>query len=266
MRIGNKGQMNTMNTIFAVIAVIAGLSICAVVLAAFFPASETATNVTKIYPYATLNSSMSDNTHGVPNYWENVYYDNRIAVLDNYGITNHFLQDNDNGCCFWYQTMTLPAYDSILSATISFKYQLSDNSGLLAAGAKENLVVFLGRPGGDNVLVWDNLSWIAADNTTWHSQDNDVTSKINAAGTYTLYLYDNAVTVGNAVNDNVVVRWDDASLTINVENITSKSANSVLGGIENMGWASIGLMAVGIIVLAAFVIVILVRRMGGVSV
>jgi len=165
------------------------------------------------YTDVTLNSDFSDNTNGIPDNWENVVTENRIAVLDNYGITNRFLQDNDNGICYWYQTLAISnLYDSVSSATVNFAYQISDNSGL--DGGSHKLKVLLGRPGGDNVTIWENLSEIAADNGTWHTQENTVTSYINATGTYTFYLFDNAVTAGDADTDNVVVRWDNASLSV----------------------------------------------------
>ena len=169
----------------------------------------------------TLNSAITDNTNGIPDNWENVVTENRIAVLDNYGITNHFLQDNDNGICYWYQTLAINLNDGVSSATVNFAYQISDNSGL--DGGSHKLKVLLGRPGGDNITVWENLSEIAADNDTWHTQENTVTSYINATGTYTFYLFDNAVTAGDADTDNVVVRWDNASLTIKTKTETYTS-------------------------------------------
>jgi len=204
-----------------VLAMVVMLLVGGMIIAEFYTsAKESAIKHTD----QTLNSTITDNTNGVPNSWENVVTENRIAVLDNYGITNHFLQDNDNGICYWYQTLAVSLYDGVSSATVNFAYQVSDNSGL--DGGSHKLKVLLGRPGGDNVTVWENLSEIAADNDTWYTQENTVTSYINATGTYTLYLFDNAVTVGDADTDNVVVRWDNASLTVNP-------------------WESIGLTEVG---------------------
>jgi len=266
LRHNERGQM--LETAFTAISLVIGLSVGAIVLANIFPATETAATVTVVVPYTTLNSAMSDNTYGVPTHWENVVSDNRVAIMDNangksVGAGLHFLQDNDNGGCYWYQTLSVSINDGVVSAPVSFRYQLSDNSGLAGALATHVIRVKLGRPGGDNITVWENLSRIVADNATWYTQENDMASYITASGAYTLYLYDNAVTVGDATKDNVSVRWDDASLIVNTENITSKAALNTLYGIESLGWTGIGLLAVAIIVLAAVVIVGYVRLMGG---
>ena len=175
--------------------------------------------------FVTVNSTMDDNTHGVPTGWDNHYTDNRIANLDNAGIANHFLQDNDNGICYWFQDLAVGSLGStgVTSATVSFAYQVSDNSGLEGvAGSYHRLKVILQRPGGDNVTIWENLSHVPADNATWHTQDNTITTSINATGTYILYLFDNAYTTGvPSANDNVVVRWDDASLSITISDYST---------------------------------------------
>lgn len=163
--------------------------------------------------HQTANSTF-DNTES----WDNSVSGGCLAVFENWGPgRDNVVGDNiDNtgsgGICYFYQSLTVNSYDGVSSATVQASYLISDNSGL------ENLTIAvrLERPSGDNVdiIVVDNTNHVA-DNSTWYAVDNDVTSLINGAGTYRLFLFDNAARVDTSGFDNLaMIRWDNASLVV----------------------------------------------------
>lgn len=160
----------------------------------------------------TLNSTFDDTVS-----WENATSGASLAIFENWGPgTDNVIGDNiDNtaggGTCNYSQSVVVPAYDGVTSAGIQAKYLITDNKGL------ETLIIAvrLERPGGDNVdiILVDNTNKVS-DNSTWYTVDNDVTSSINASGTYKLHLFDNATRTGTD-NDNLkMIRWDNASLEV----------------------------------------------------
>lgn len=146
--------------------------------------------------------------------WDNQTTDNSTAAWSDNGVTtaDNYVGDNCGGgtsICFFYQSITVPTYDSVTSATISADWSIDENENL----EDIHIRVRLGRPGGDNVEVY------YADNTThtensWQSVDNTITSSINAAGAYTLYLYDNTTRASDSADNSVSARWDNASLSV----------------------------------------------------
>lgn len=167
------------------------------------------------HPYSTLNSTFSDNenTGMSPDNWDNVVTDNRVAFWDN---DNLWLEMSDNGLGYWFQSLSVTTlYNRVGSATISFAYNFGDNTGLDDASATHVIRCIMENPAGENTIIWENDSWIPADNDTWYTQENDVSSLITTAGTYKIFLQDNACTWGiDSADDNVVWRWDNASLVI----------------------------------------------------
>lgn len=142
--------------------------------------------------------------------WDNIdvgYLDNMVE--DNLGGTS------DNTIApvgYWYQNLTVPTYNGVTTASVAAKWQLCDNTLM------ENLWVYviLGRPGGDNVIIYnsDNDNIVVADNTAWFTVDNNVTTHINSAGVYTIYLQDNCDRSDDCHENFVSVRWDNASLSV----------------------------------------------------
>jgi len=213
--------------------------------------------------------------------WDNASTgDNLVLQWDNWGATDYAVWDNKGPQAIigertvtwtrWYQTLTLPTYSgSITSASITGSYLLSDNT----EAENISLYVYLERPGGDNITILEleNTSslWIA-DNSSFTSVDNTVTSYINAAGTYTLFMQDNIdrVALADGGSDNYVgIVWTAANLTITAETTPNPDydadALAAYNNVVTLSWAGIGLMAVAIIIIAASVILGVVRGFGG---
>lgn len=275
MKMSQRGQMNT-GMVWSIIIMLVSISIGGLVFGRIITTTETeAEGSGEEKAYATLNSAITDNGGGtspIPTHWENAYFtgDNRRGYIDNVGVLggggtvgdNHYLQDNDNGTFWWYQTLEIPYSNDISSASVSFKYQISDNSGLGGSGAWHFLKVILGTS-TENYTIWDNRyngdGHIAADNNTWHTQENDITDFISAgATTYTLYLYDNCRTVSTSANtDNVVVRWDDITLTVTTYDMGI--AENIVGDVGGAGTSLFPLIIL-MVTISVFVAIISVLK------
>ena len=209
------------------------------------------------YSYGLLNTDFSDNTGNVPDDWDNVVTDNRLAYLD---TTNNWIYENgDNGTVYWHQDLTVSnLYDGVTSATISARFKLGDNTGLTNLTAR----VYLENASNDNITIWETTS---KDNSTgWISIDNNVTPYITATGTYTLFLWENVLTGGA---NNVYTFWDDTNLSVLVQdNYIDPDAQAARNNLVALSWAGIGLMAVAIVIIAAAMILAIVRGFGTVQV
>jgi hypothetical protein len=161
----------------------------------------------------TFESTVSDN-------WDNITQDNAGAVWsgESNEVTDNWIGDNCGGSvstCIFYQSMILPAHNGVTSADVTGAYSISDNSSL----DDMNIYVVLERPGGDNIyiiLLENTSALLTADNDTWTDIDNDVSSYINAAGTYTLYLQDNSTRSEDVADNYMSVRWDNVTFTTTV--------------------------------------------------
>lgn len=197
-----------MGAVLTVIGVLVAIIVGGLVFAKIHEATEEQLEGTgTTYPYTTINSTFTDNTDN----WDNAVTDNSTGLWENISGNGVISDNTDNGTCEWYQSLIVSnIYDEVDSATITAKYQLSDNTAL------ENLQikVILDDGTDNNVILLVDNTLHAADNSTWYTVDNDVSSYITAAGTYYIRLWDN--TERNAPGDNYVsVRWDNVTLTVN---------------------------------------------------
>ena len=155
--------------------------------------------------------------------WENASSgDNNSLVWDNWAGSDNAVWDNvgdtEGGTAVWtrwYQSVTIPTtYSGVTSATITGAYLLSDNTD----AENLNLYVYLERPGGDNVTILELENTTAlwtADNDTWTTLENTVTTSINAGGTYTLFLQDNVHRLPSAAGENYVgFVWDNWNISV----------------------------------------------------
>lgn len=201
-----------------------------------------------------LNTSFTDNTGSTPDYWTDVTSgENRLCSWDN---VNFWVYENgDNGLAGWYQSLTVSAFDSVNSATLSARYKLGDNTGITSITVKAMI-----ENSTENITIWQSTS---ADNSaSWISIDNNVASYITVTGTYKLWLWENIRTTND---NNNFTYWNDANLVVN-SNITivDPAAQATYNNTVVLAWAGIGLMALSIVVLAAVTILSIVRSgLGG---
>ncbi len=211
------------------------------------------------YTSATTNSTLTDNVDG----WIG---DNGV----NDGETSHWgVWDSDLGVLIiasenaetvdnagWYQFLTIASiYDGVDSATLTFDYNLVENTQLVSC-----TVYGILDDGTDNNVIYS----ASADNKLVGSQtvENDVTSYITAAGTYAIWMQ--AEIEGTDTSDNIRIQFDNASLTVNIhDDYVDPDAQAAYDRVFVLSWAGIGLMAVAIIILAASVILGIVRGFGG---
>ena len=163
----------------------------------------------------TANSDLSDNTGDVPDNWENLE-EPAISTVTNAWNASEYLTvtrtdngDNiENG--IWYQSLTISSTrDGISSATASYEYRCIDNENIASAVVRVQLC-----NGTDNTtLLVDNIT--AEESASWTAIENDVSSVINATGTYTLYLRAEISAVNTyGEGASAIVGFDDASLTV----------------------------------------------------
>lgn len=214
------------------------------------------------------NTSFSDNTGNVPDNWDNaVEGDNITNAWSSSGYVT--VTRTDNGTIVdntensnWYQSVTVSSIgDGICSAVVSYKYRVMDNDN-----ATSIVIQVLLDDGSDNTtLLNENVT--ASESASWTSGENSVADNITAAGTYTLHLRTEIIPDNSKAASNIQVGWDDANLIISAE-ITSNpdydaDALATYNNVVTLSWAGIGLMAVAIVILAASVILGVVRGFGG---
>ncbi len=268
-----KGQAGAVNT---QIQLIVSLMVAVIVVYQLFVSGVGPTSDRLI----TADTIMLDQDFAFgPTYWDNASTGDNNTLND--GIwtgTDYAVWDNTGPQApagtraatwtRWYQSLTLPAYeDGVTAASISVSFLLSDNTEIDADNC--SLYVTLQRPGGDNVVILsieNNTSLMAADNTTFTTIDNDITSSITAAGTYILFLQDNIdrVAAADAGSDNYGgFVWTNASMSITADTsinpVYDAAALAAFQNVQLLAWAGIGLMAVVIIILAAAVLMQVIR-------
>lgn len=270
LRRNERGQM--FEAVFAAISLVVGLSIGTIILGNLFTASEQAATIIVVVPYANVNSTFADNTgvatnpdngwaqyveNGATNAWNSGGYVT-VTSTENDAITKTL----DSGV--WYQRVAISdVYDGVVSAATSFKFRVLDNDNaqsILVRGLLDNST--------DNITLFSENMLESDDLGAWVTVDNNVASYVDAAGTYTLWLRVDMVGFDDGATNPTtawsgIVGFDDASLAVSVDNITSEAALGALANIESLSWTGLGLLAVSIIVLAAVVIVGYVRLMGG---
>lgn len=203
--------------------------------------------------------------------WENASAgDNMSTYWDNWdgpGGANHMVWDNvglDNNSgagaqwASWYQSVTIPSYNDVVSARITGRYTVCDNT----QAENISLYVYLERPGGDNIpiLLLENTSALfVADNTSWTAIDNTITDNINASGAYVLFLNDNidrwdGVGVTGAPAENYRgVAWDNMTFTVVTRNLVTYTG--VVAGLILYGPTIVTIIFIGLFVFAVFVII-----------
>lgn len=180
------------------------------------------------YNYVTLNSAFSDNTGNMPDNWENLtepaVSDNVTNAWNTIGyltVTRDNCADNfENGV--WYQSLVVSSiYDEVSTATLSFKWRLIDNENIEAIYIRVYLC-----DATDNTLIFesDNIENTAA----WNTQENSVTSVVDAAGTYTIYLRAE-IDPHDSDTPNVEVGWNDVSLSVDTydESVGEETAEGI---------------------------------------
>lgn len=189
-------KLDTRTLLKVAVGIIFGLAILPA-LGVLVSGAQTYTYTT----YQTLNTGFSENTVDVPDNWDNIVTDNRVA----YWSTNNYIYENgDNGTVYWHQSLAVTDLsDGVSSATIVAKFRLKDNDALTSFTAR----VLLDN-GTDNIVIWESTS--TENSASYTSIENNVSSYITATGTYYIRLFDN-VAVTN--DNNIEVRWDDVSLT-----------------------------------------------------
>lgn len=211
--------------------------------------------------YVTLNADLSDNTGNVPDNWDNLTEPAASGYITNAWNASEYLTttrdtaagDNfENGA--WYQALTVSSiYDEVSTATLSFKWRLIDNDNIEAIYIRVYLC-----DGTDNTLIFEDNS---IENTaTWNTQENSVTSVVDAAGTYVVYLR-SEIDPDDANVPNVVVGWDDASLSVSA--YSRSYADNSFSSIQKTGWGGYPLIGVVVIILVAALIIGLMVRFGG---
>ena len=223
--------------------------------------------------YALSNASLSENTGDMPDDWENLtepavsdYVTNAWNSSGYLTVTRTDNGDNmENG--IWCQRLSVTnIYDGVDSATLSYKFRVIDNEN---AGSIVVKVLLDSGAGKENFTLYeDNVT--ADESASWTSVENDVSDNIIAAGTYAVWLrvevnpaHGNPDEVGTD-GSSCIVGWDDVSLTTRTyDDYIDPDAQAARSNLETLAWAGIGLMAVAIIVLAASVILGVVRGFGG---
>lgn len=192
-------KLETKSIIGIVAALIVGLMLSPLIIS-FVSSAQPYSYTT----YQTLNSSFTDNdAENSPAYWDNVVTVNRVA---HWSQPSGYVFDNaDNGTAEWYQSVAVSSlHDGVSSATIAAKFRLKDNDALTSFTGQ----VLLDN-GTDNIVIWESTS--TENSASYTSIENDILSYITTTGTYTIRLSDE-VEVTN--DNNIEVRWDDASLTV----------------------------------------------------
>jgi len=201
---------------------------------------------------AVTNTTFTD----LPGDWDNATWGDNVNAEgeNNAGIWENMVWDNCGptpagaASCLFYQDITVPTHDSVTTARITAEWQLVENDNL----DNFTVAVILGRPGGDNVEIYvmDNTIHAESD-STWYSVDNTITSSINAAGVYILYLEDNTDRLGPNTPDNYVsCRWDNATFSVTTVVHPQYAENLVddAGGYAEENFPLLGLViTVGII-------------------
>lgn len=199
------------------------------------------------YTDQTLNSDFSDNTGAVPNHWDNYKENNATNAWNASGYITTTVTDNldkyENG--IWYQALTVSSiHDEIKSATLNFKWRLIDNDNLSAIALKVYLY-----DGTDNTLIWSSDN---KENTaTWNSQENSVTSVVDAVGTYTVYLRAEIKPDNTEAASKIIAGWDDVGLTVNTyDKSVGEGTATDIGDIGGTIFSIMAILAlVGIILL-----------------
>lgn len=215
-----------------------------------------------------VNASFSDNTGNKVDNWDNTVEGTGIVNAWNSGgyVT---VTRTDNGLAVdnlensnWYQSMTISSIgDGVCSAAVSYSYRVIDNDNAISIVIK----VLLDDGSDNTILLNENVT--TGKSASWTSGENNVLDNVDAAGTYTLYLRTEIVPDNSKAASNIQVGWTSANLTVSTETKTNPyydaDARASYDRTVVMAWAGIGLMALAIIVLAASVILTIVRGTGG---
>lgn len=233
------------------IAMIVALAIGVIVVGYLFSAMELP-KTTTYTTYTTTNPAFTSNATG----WDNYVESNAVNDWNSGGYITTTVTDNldvyENG--IWSQALSVASiYDGVTSATLSFKYRIIDNDNLSAIG----LAVYLDN-GTDNNLIWVSTS--TAESESWTTQENNVASVVTAAGTYTVYLRAEIKPDTTEAASNIVVGFDDASLSVVAsETAVDAAAKSAYDNIQAFSWIAMTLMSLGIIIFGAMVVLSYVR-------
>jgi hypothetical protein len=204
--------------------------------------------------YATVNPAFTDNAAR----WDNRVEDNAVNAWNPLGFVTVTTTDNDaitdNG--IWSQGITVAAFDNVVSARTTFRFRVIDNLGRssIVVRALLNATELFRATLVENTAVWTTV-------------DNNVAPFITVGGTYTLHLRAELLGAGPSVN--LQVGFDDARLAVrtSARNVPNPDfcadALEAYNNVVTLSWAGIGLMAVAIIILAASVIIGVVRGFGG---
>jgi len=154
----------------------------------------------------------------------------------------------------WWQSITVPAHDDLISASITGDFIFGDNT----EAENVNVWVYLQRPALDNITILslENTSalWLS-DNATWIAFDNTLTdSTINDAGEYTLFLCDNIDRREGATAENWVgIIWDNVNLTI--ETYQAGYLENAIGDVESQTDTGFGLGSLVPLIVAAIALI-----------
>lgn len=198
-----KGQVSR-NVIAGLVAMIVALLIGGMIITEFY---GTAQESAPTYTYATTNSTFADNEDGWSSTAENTVLVTNAWDAGEYITTTVAAVSGNYENGIWYQSLSVSdIYTGVDSATLSLKWRLIDNENIEAVYVRIYLC-----DGTDNTLIYENDS---VDNTTtWNTQENSVTSVVDAAGTYTVYMRAE-IDPDDANTPSVIVGWDTASLTV----------------------------------------------------
>lgn len=269
MRLGQRGQAtDPTGAVYLQLTLIISLVVGVIVVYNVFITTPLSA-VTTYTDYSLVNTALSDNTATSPDNWENLtepavsdYITNAWNASGYLTVTRTDNADNtENG--IWYQGLTITTtVDGTDSATLGFSFRVIDNEN-----AGSIVIMVLLDDGLENFIVYEE-NVTESESASWTSVENDVSDNVIAAGTYTVWLRTeiNPVHADSGIDadgSSIIVGWDGVNLSTRVhDDYIDADAQSTRDNLETLAWSGIGLMAVAIIIIAAAMILAIVRGFG----
>lgn len=175
------------------------------------------------------NTDFTENTNSIPDNWDNstvgmtVDTENAHTFIENGHV---FIRWTDNGNnsgvdrapdnenAWYYSDLVIGSLmDGLNSATTTFQWRLIENENMLG-GTEVIIEALLGRPGGDNVTIYNTGENVIS--TAWTTIENSVSSYITGAGTYILYVRASATPDNTLGTSKITVGFDNVNLTVQI--------------------------------------------------
>lgn len=217
------------------------------------------------------NTDFSENSDNLTTFaWDNAVENAAVNAWDVSGYVTTTVSDNgdvdSDGTGIWengyfYQALTLTTIgDGVVSATLTADYRLIDNENIEDIDSYVYLC-----DGTDNTTIWTDNS--IENSASWTSISESVLDNVDATGTYTVYLITQIKPDNTTHGSSVIVAWDEVNLSVTAETADNPNydadALAAFNNVVTLSWAGIGLMAVAIIIIAAAMILSVVRGFGG---